>query len=135
MTLDWRRSLRTTFSEANERALDDAAEAVGRILTNLQKQQQENVDRAIRDYRLAGDAAYNDLEFEKAASAYSKALSHTARDRDATQWADLQVRIGSTENALSSRSEGAATPATGPPLRLILLLWRSTRETYLGIGR
>ena len=97
------------FHEANERALDAAAEAEAN-LANLQKQQQEDVDRAIRAYRLAGDAAYNDLEFEKAVSAYGRALSHTARDRNATQWADLQVRIGDAEDQLISRSEGAPIP-------------------------
>ena len=98
------------FHEANERAMDAAAEAEAN-LANLQKQQQENVGRAIRAYRLAGDAAYNDLEFEKAASAYNRALSHTARDRNAAQWADLQFRIGNAENGLISRSEGAPIPS------------------------
>ena len=100
---------KNNFHEANERALDAAAEAEAN-LANLQKEQQENVDRAIRAYRLAGDAAYSDLEFQKAASAYSRALSHTARERNATQWADLQLRIGNAEDQLISRSEGGAIP-------------------------
>ena len=100
---------KNNFHEANERALDDAVEAEAN-LASLQKQRQENVDRAIRAYRLAGDAAYNDLEFEKAASAYSRALSYTARGRNAMQWADLQVRIGNAQNQLTSRSEGAPIP-------------------------
>ena len=62
------------FREANERALDAAAEEEASIF-NLQKQQRETVGRVIRDYRLAGDAAYNAFEFEKAAGAYSRALS------------------------------------------------------------
>lgn len=97
------------FHEANERALDAAVQAEAN-LANLEKQQQEDVDRAIRAYRLAGDAAYNDLQFEKAAAAYSRALSYTPRDPNPTQWADLQVRIGNAESQLVSRSEGAPIP-------------------------
>jgi len=100
------------FREANERALDAAAEAEA-SLANLQKQQRETVDRVIRAYRLAGDAAYKGREFEGAASAYGKALSHADRDRDATEWANLQLRIGNSESVLISRSEGAAVRRHG----------------------
>ena len=99
---------KNNFQEANERALDAAAEAEAN-LANLQKQQQKNVDQVIRAYRLAGDAAYNGLDFDKAASVYRRALSHT-RDHDGSQWAALQVRIGNAEGELSSRSAGTAIP-------------------------
>ena len=100
------------FREANERALDAATEAEA-SLANLQKQQRETIDHAIRAYRLAGDAAYRGMEFEGAASAYGKALSHADRDRDATEWADLQLRIGNSEFELISRSEGTAVQCHG----------------------
>jgi tetratricopeptide (TPR) repeat protein len=95
------------FREANERALADAAEAEA-SLANVQEQELETVERAVRDYRLAGNAAYQGLEFEKAAGAYGRALSYVHRDRDAAEWANIQLGIGNSEGQLISRSEGVA---------------------------
>jgi hypothetical protein len=61
------------FAEAHDRAIEAAVEEEGR-LTSLQKEQQEVVDRLVRDYELAGDAAYSGREFNKASDAYKKAL-------------------------------------------------------------
>ena len=93
------------FGEANERALD-AAEAEETSLATLQKQQNEHLERAINAYRLAGDAAYSGLDFEKATVAYKRGLAHTDRNRNSAQRAGFQVRIGNAEQELSSRTEG-----------------------------
>jgi tetratricopeptide (TPR) repeat protein len=95
------------FREANKRALDAAAEAESK-LTSLEKEQHAAVDRIVQAYHLAGDAAYNALDFDNAERAYDKALAHTNRNLAATQWADLQLRIGNCERELSYLSEGVA---------------------------
>jgi hypothetical protein len=48
------------------------------------------------------------LDFDNAERAYDKALAHTNRNLAATQWADLQLRIGNCERELSYLSEGVA---------------------------
>jgi tetratricopeptide (TPR) repeat protein len=101
---------RKNFSEAHDRAMEAAAEEEDH-LASLQKQQQEGIDRIIRDYRLAGDAAYNALEFAEASDAYRRALAHIPLGGQGTQWADLQLRLGNAEAALVSRSEGTAIAA------------------------
>jgi tetratricopeptide (TPR) repeat protein len=92
------------FRESHDKAMEAAAEEEAA----LQKQQQEGVNRIIRDYQLAGDAAYGALDFSKASIAYERALSHASRDGEGTQWADLQLKLGNAEGALISRSEGIA---------------------------
>ena len=101
---------RKNFSEAHDRAMDAAAEEEDN-LASLQKQEQEGIDRIIRDYRLAGDAAYNALEFAKASDAFQKAIAHVRPDGQGEQWADLQLRLGNAEAALVSRSEGTEISA------------------------
>ena len=72
---------KNNFREANERALRAAAE-VEATLGDLRKEQRENTGRAVRAYLLAGDAALNDLDFEKAATAYNKGLAVIPRERN-----------------------------------------------------
>jgi hypothetical protein len=69
---------RKNFSQAHAKAIEAAVEEED-LLTSLQKQQQEAIDRIIRDYQLAGDAAYNALDFGGASAAYEKALARTTR--------------------------------------------------------
>jgi uncharacterized membrane protein YqiK len=59
------------FREAHERALDAAADEETR-LASVEKERQESLAGLIRDYRLAGDAAYNELAFDKAVDVYRK---------------------------------------------------------------
>jgi tetratricopeptide (TPR) repeat protein len=93
------------FQEANEKALSAAAEEEAK-LAKLRKQEQEWINKAIDAYGLAGDAAYNELAFDKAANAYDKALTHADKDRNPAQWANLQMLLGNTQAQLVSRSEG-----------------------------
>jgi uncharacterized membrane protein YqiK len=59
------------FSEAHDKAMEAAADEEHR-LASLQKQQQDSIDLIVRDYLLAGDAAYSAQDFSKASSAYDK---------------------------------------------------------------
>ena len=53
MISDWQAFASNNFREANERAMDAAAEAEA-SLANLRKQQRETEGQAIRAYRLGG---------------------------------------------------------------------------------
>ena len=98
------------FSQAHDRAMEAAADEEDR-LASLQKQQQEGLDRIVRDYRLAGDAAYNALDFSRASDAYRRALTNVHQDGQGEQWAELQLQLGNAEASLVTRSEGTAISA------------------------
>ena len=95
------------FGEASDRALDVAAEAEANLAA-LDKEARESTGRAIRAYLLAGDAAFNDQKFDRAVSAYRKAVGHAPRDRVPVEWAGIQLRIGASEQELSLRAAGPA---------------------------
>jgi len=97
---------KNNFREAKDRALDAAAEEEAR-LGATRKREQDEIGRTIRAYRLAGDAAFNGLDFTGSARAYGKAIQYVDRNRDALRWADLQLGIGNSEERLIARSEGA----------------------------
>jgi tetratricopeptide (TPR) repeat protein len=98
------------FDEAREKALDAAAKAEAELAKAEAEGAGANA-KAIRAYRLAGDAAYNDLQFDNARDAYMKALAHADRNRNAQEWAAIQGSVGNAEQNLAARSEGAAIGA------------------------
>ncbi|MBU1055793.1 MAG: tetratricopeptide repeat protein [Proteobacteria bacterium] len=97
---------------------------------NEKKQQiKENI---IRDYRLAGDAQYNDYRFEEALSAYLKALAIVNKDIDPIMWASLMDDISATYWNLGFRVKGIASRQylnkALEGLQAILKIY--TRETF-----
>lgn len=58
--------------------------------------------------RLAGDSAFNALDFEASANMYREALGQVVRSQRPARWADLQVRIGNSEAEQSFHCEEAA---------------------------
>ena len=95
------------FLEAHDRALVAAQEGEAN-LGRLKKQENEELDHIIRDYTLAGDAAFSGLYFKGASEAYGKAIAQSRREQNAVRWADLQLRFGASEANLVSRSTGIA---------------------------
>jgi tetratricopeptide (TPR) repeat protein len=100
------------FIEANEQAMEAAKEDEDRKVS-LHKQEEEANDSSIRDYRLAGNAAYNALDFEKASDAYQRALINFSNSARGAEWASIQVQLGNAEGELISRSEGTAISRHG----------------------
>jgi len=57
----------------------------------------------VKQYRLAGDAAYQHEAWEVAAIAYKKALAHLSRGKDPQEWARLQSELAWSHLELAIR--------------------------------
>ena len=53
------------------------------------------VEQVVRNYRLAGDAAIEELDFEAALALYQKAQARVSRSAEPTLWIELKVLVGS----------------------------------------
>jgi len=102
------------FARANELFLDSATVNAERMRETerhieAQKQRFEGYREAtIRDYRLAGDAAYNDYAFAKALDAYRAALDFTDQGQRPRQWAEVTMDVAKANYAIGIRTEGSA---------------------------
>ena len=83
------RELFTQSGENNEKKLEQAREA------------------AVRDFRLAGGAAYNDYRFGEALASYQRAFKHTSKERTPALWAAVLIDIGNAQWAMGLRTHGA----------------------------
>jgi TPR repeat protein len=93
-----------------------------------EKQRAEDYREAtIRDYRLAGDAAYNDYAFTNALDAYRAALDLTDRDQRPRQWAEVTMDAAKANYAIGIRTEG---PAVRQRLAQAVAAYRAALEVY-----
>ncbi len=83
------RELFTQSGENNEKKLEEAREAT------------------VRDFRLAGDAAYNDYRFAEALASYQRAFKHTSKEQTPVLWAVVLIDIGTAQGAMGLRTHGA----------------------------
>ncbi|MFH2043768.1 MAG: tetratricopeptide repeat protein [Pseudomonadota bacterium] len=66
-------------------------------------------EKIIRDYRLAGDAHYNDYRFEDALVAYQKAMVLVNKANSPKKWASLMNDISTTYWNFGVRADGSAS--------------------------
>jgi len=93
-----------------------------------EKQRVEDYREAtIRDYRLAGDAAYNDYSFTKALDAYRAALDYTDQDQRPRQWAEVIMDVAKANAQIGIRTEG---PAVQQRLAEAVAAYRAALEVY-----
>ena len=71
----------------------------------LKTQEQQLADKIGSDLHLAGDAAYNDYEFQKAIENYENALSFVVKDKQPRLWASIQIEIGNANEQQGIRTE------------------------------
>lgn len=88
-----------------EKQLAELSEQEKRI-NEKKKQIKENITR---DYRLAGDAYYNDYRFEEALTSYRNALAVIDEAVSPQEWASLMNDISTTYLNLGIRAEGSAS--------------------------
>jgi tetratricopeptide (TPR) repeat protein len=98
------------FGEAAEKFTRSAQEHE-RQLAEVREQEAELTEKVIRDYRLAGDAQYNDYRFQDAIQSYRKALRLTSRDTLPQQWATTQNNLGIALGDQGIRTGGEAGAA------------------------
>jgi hypothetical protein len=63
-------------------------------------------EEVVRDFRLTGDAHYNNYVFDAALSAYQRALRYVAKDQTPQLWAAIILDIGKTHSELGIRTTG-----------------------------
>src|SRR5262249_25193591 len=64
--------------------------------------------KVVRDFRLAGDAHYNNYLFDRALIGYERALLYVSRQETAQLWAATLIDIGRANGELGIRAEGLA---------------------------
>jgi TPR repeat protein len=102
------------FGKAEELFRESAAVNAQRMRESERRIEEEKQhfedyrEATIRDYRLAGDAAYNDYAFTKALDAYRAALSFTDRTQRPRQWAEVTMDIANANKQISIRTKGPA---------------------------
>ncbi len=60
----------------------------------------------IKNYRLAGDSHYSSYQFDKALTAYEKAIGFISKEESPQAWFDLTLEIAGTNRALGIRTAG-----------------------------
>jgi tetratricopeptide (TPR) repeat protein len=68
-------------------------------------------EETVRDFRLAGDAQYNNYAFDKALAVYQRALDYLSKERNPRLWARVLVDIGLAQRQISIRAAGSAIHA------------------------
>ena len=60
----------------------------------------------VKEFRLAGDSYYNDYAFEKALTAYQRAVRYLSKEESPDLWASVISDIGLANTAVGIRTEG-----------------------------
>jgi len=71
------------------------------------KQQEKTLtDEVVRDFRLSGDAHYNNYAFDQALQAYQRALHYVSKQQTPQLWAAIMLDLGRTHDELGNRTTG-----------------------------
>jgi len=63
-------------------------------------------EEAVTDFRLAGDARYNQYEFDPALTLYQQALQLASKEGEPRLWADITIDIGRANSQIGLRTHG-----------------------------
>ncbi len=95
------------FGKAHD-LFQESGNAKAERLEAVRQQEQTLTEETVRDFRLAGDAAYNNYDFDKALASYQRALSYVSRERQPLLWAAVFNDMGKANDELGIRVEGKA---------------------------
>ncbi len=106
-----------------------SAEAKVKRLEELSQKQENLTEEIIRDFRLAGDAEYNNYAFTKALTAYQRALSHVAKEKNKRPllWSALVSEVASAHQQIGTRTKG---PAVHTHLAEAVSAYRNALQVY-----
>ena len=96
---------RKNFGEASQLFAQSAQQKAQAYQQALVEAEQYRADM-VRDYRLAGDAAYSNYQFAASRSHYENALRHIAKVQQPQLWGAVQNEIGIVIRELAVRTEG-----------------------------
>ncbi len=100
---------RKNFDEASQFFAQSAQQKAQAYQQALVEAEQYRADM-VRDYRLAGDAAYSNYQFAASRSHYENALRHIAKAQQPQLWGAVQNEIGIVIRELAVRAEGNDIP-------------------------
>jgi tetratricopeptide (TPR) repeat protein len=95
------------FGEASK-LFNESAEHNAKKLEDLREKERGLAEKIVRDFRLAGDAHYNNYIFDRALIGYERALTYVSRQQTPQLWAATWIDIGRTNGELGIRAEGLA---------------------------
>jgi len=93
------------FAEAST-LFNESAELKAKKLEAVKQQEKTLTDEVVRDFRLTGDAHYNNYAFDQALQAYQRALGYIAKQQTPQLWAAIMFDIGGTHTELGNRTTG-----------------------------
>ena len=93
------------FGEASA-LFNESAELKAKKLEAVKQQEKTLTDEVVRDFRLTGDAHYNNYTFDQALQAYQRALPYVAKQQTPQLWAAILLDIGKTHTELGNRTTG-----------------------------
>jgi tetratricopeptide (TPR) repeat protein len=93
------------FSEASA-LFNESGELKAKKLEEVKQQEKTLTDEVVRDFRLTGDAHYNNYAFHQALQAYQRALGYIVKQQTPQLWAAIMLDIGRTHTELGNRTAG-----------------------------
>ena len=93
------------FGEASA-LFNESAELKAKKLAEVKQREKTLTEEVVRDFRLTGDAHYNNYVFDAALQAYQRALSYVAKEQTPRVWAAILVDIGNMHQELGKRTAG-----------------------------
>ena len=114
------------FGKAHRLFLESAGSNTQRM-HEAERRVEEYREATIRDYQLAGDAAYNDYAFDQALEDYGKGLEYLDRERHPRRWAQLTTALAKAHAQLGIRTAG---PAVHHQLAAAVTAFRAVLEIY-----
>lgn len=105
----------------------ESAQTKAKRLQALTQETEKLTEETVRDFRLAGDAAYNNYDFYRALVAYQSALEYLPREQSPNLWAQVLVETGKANTQIGIRTEG---PAIHHHLNEAVTAYRQAHEVY-----
>jgi hypothetical protein len=85
---------------------NESAELKAKKLEAVKQRERTLTEEVVRDFRLTGDAHYNNYVFAQALQAYQRALGYVTKDQTPQLWAAIMLDIGKTYTELGNRITG-----------------------------
>jgi tetratricopeptide (TPR) repeat protein len=99
--------VKKNFSEASQ-LFRESAEYKAKKLEEIRQREKSLVEEVVRDFRLEGEAHYNNYLFAEALNAYKRALNYISKAQTPQLWAATLVDIGRANWEVGIRTMGLA---------------------------
>ena len=104
-----------------------SAKTKAKQLEALDQERERLTEETIRDFRLAGDAEYNNYRFDKTLLAYQQALSYVSQKQRPRLWAKLTSEVAKAHLQIGIRTQG---PAVHEHLNAVIAALRNALQVH-----